>query len=74
VLRNTLTVKRIAWRDVDHVELRETWPYNAWVVRVDGTRVKTFGLGASQIGHAKSMAKSCEIVRQINEIRGERGR
>jgi hypothetical protein len=71
VLRSSVRVRRIPWRDVDHVELLETWPYNAWVVKVDGSRVKTLGLGASGFRHKASMARSRQMVHELNEIRSE---
>ena len=71
VLHGYFLTRSIPWRDIDHVELVETWPYNARVVKVGGFTRKAFGLGASGLFHRASMEKSRQMVRELNQIHSE---
>jgi hypothetical protein len=71
VLRGSFRVRRIAWRDIDHVEIDETRPYRMHVVTVSGSRVKISGLGPTLPFHEPTMATARKRVRELNTIRSE---
>ena len=71
VLRGPTGSRHLDWHDVDRVDLMERYPFSAYVVMKDGSRIKTTGLGASNIGHKSSMDASRALVRGLNEIRAE---
>jgi hypothetical protein len=70
VIRNSARIRHIAWRDVDHVELLDSWPFTTSVVTVGGKRIRALGL--HPLPFRASRERSHEMVRELNELRPAR--
>jgi hypothetical protein len=71
VIHHPLGSRRVAWRAIDHFEMGNGYPWRAWMVLSDGTRLKTWGLGASGLNHRSSMKASQCLVDDLNGLVGQ---
>ena len=67
-LHNPMGSRLVPWHEVDRVEMGAGYPYRAWLVMRDGSRTKTWGLGASGVRHQTSLAASRALVDDLNVL------
>jgi len=68
VVRGALSLRRIRWSEVDHVEMEESLPWSAWIVLVDGSRVRSPRY-SPLVFQRTGKNERRRMVRELNEIR-----
>lgn len=68
VLRGPLGNQVVPVAEADRFEIGSSWPWRVWLIRKDGSKVMTTGLGASGVQHRRSMEESRRLVGLLNDL------
>jgi len=72
ILRGPLGTQVVPIAEVDRFEIGQRWPWRAWLVKRDGSILRTTGLGASGVQHRKSLDQTRRLVATLNELLEQR--
>jgi hypothetical protein len=74
VLRGWARDRRFPWAMVQAFEVTEARAYAPFLLLLDGSQIKTLGLGASAVRHSVSMDRTRQLVATLNaEVERHRG-